>query len=178
MNAIGSGTGNLSVEQRELLALLLAEEGLAPEEEAGIPRRREDGDLPLSFPQQRLWFLQQLEGGAAYNVPSSVHLNGAFDPAALAGALSAIVRRHESLRTFFVLSNGQPVQRIAPAAPLSLPLLDLRALPAERRPEEARRLGTEEIHRPFDLAQAPMVRSTLVWLDDCEHVLFLLIHHI
>src|SRR5439155_15730678 len=106
----------LSPKKRALLALLLQEEGMDSDEEQGIPRRETGGDAPMSFAQQRLWFLGQLApDDPSYNMPGVVRLIGVLDTAALRRSLAAIVRRHESLRTSFPPFGGQPVQRIAPA---------------------------------------------------------------
>jgi amino acid adenylation domain-containing protein len=141
-----------------------------------VPRQRE---LPLSFAQERLWFMDQLApGNAAYNVHAAFHLAGVLDAAALARAVRRVVARHESLRTTFAALDGRAVQVIAPAAAVPLPRVDLRALPAARREAEARRLAAAESWRPFDLARGPLLRALLVRLDGNEHVLSLTIHHI
>jgi amino acid adenylation domain-containing protein len=145
---------------------------------ARVPR---DGRLPLSFGQLRLWFLDQLEpGSAAYNLPWAVRLEGGLDAAALAAVLSEIARRHEALRTIFHLPEGddEPAQRILPAAPVPLPLIDLAGLPAAARAAEARRLGRIEARRPFDLAPGPLLRAALLRLAGEEHALLLTLHHI
>ncbi|MCP4661083.1 MAG: AMP-binding protein, partial [bacterium] len=138
-----------------------------------------DGDLALSFAQERLWFLDQLEPGrAAYNMPAAVRLSGRLDPGALAASLGQLVRRHETLRTRFVESGGEPVQRIEPPGDAALPLVDLRALESYRRQAEARRLSAAEAARPFDLSRGPLLRTTVVRLDDAAHLVLLTMHHI
>ncbi|HEX8354800.1 MAG TPA: amino acid adenylation domain-containing protein, partial [Pyrinomonadaceae bacterium] len=138
-----------------------------------------DGELPLSFAQQRLWFLDQLEGGGvAYNIPVAVRLLGELDAAALSAALGEVVRRHEVLRTTFSAGEGQPAQVVAPASEVPLPSLDLTALPAARREAEASRLAALEARRPFDLARGPLLRATLLRLGEREHVALLNTHHI
>jgi amino acid adenylation domain-containing protein len=146
-----------------------------------IERLPRDGRLPLSFGQQRLWFLDQLEpGSVAYNMPSAVRLKGPLDPAALAAGLGEVTRRHEALRTVFHLPEGEdePAQRILPAAPIPLRRVDLRALPPEARDAESRRLAAAESRRPFDLARGPLLRALLLRLAEEEHVLVLVLHHI
>jgi len=171
-----------------------------------LPRRDPGADPPLSFAQQRLWFVSQLvPGSPAYNVPGAVRLSGRLDRAALAGALTEVVRRHEVLRTRLGLAAGQVVQRIAAAAPVPLPLLDLGALAAtagaaerrlpdiaeRRQPDTAERRQPDtaarrlldatverESCRPFDLARGPLLRALLVRLEPAEHVLVLTLHHI
>ncbi|HEX3555022.1 MAG TPA: amino acid adenylation domain-containing protein, partial [Thermoanaerobaculia bacterium] len=138
-----------------------------------------EGDLPLSFAQERLWFLDQLQpGSAAYNVPVAVRLTGRLDVAALAATLGEIVRRHESLRTAFAVRSGRPVQRIAPAVDLLIPVVDLGSLKPGQREVEVRALTAEEALRPFDLRRAPLLRAVLARLAGDEHALLLTLHHI
>ena len=135
--------------------------------------------LPLSFAQQRLWFLDQLvPDSALYNMPAPLRLEGTLDTAALERSLSELVRRHEVLRTTFPSESGQPLQVIAPAAPLALERVDLSALPAAEKETEAHRLLGEECRRPFSLARGPLLRALLLKLSDTEHVLLLNMHHI
>ncbi|MFL6192561.1 MAG: amino acid adenylation domain-containing protein, partial [Thermoanaerobaculia bacterium] len=137
---------------------------------------------PLSFAQQRLWFLDQLEPGSPlYNIPAIFRTAGPLDAGALAGALETIVRRHDTLRTCFAKAGDEPVQVIAPAdAPLGtvLPRIDLSALPADARERELERLIAAEVRRPFDLARGPLARFTLVRLAPEDHAVFLTLHHI
>jgi len=143
------------------------------------PIERAPRDGPLSFAQQRLWFLGQLEpGNAAYNIPSAVRLTGRLDIAALEGALGEVVRRHETLRTSFPSKGGRPVQVISPPAPVTLDAADLSQLPVEEREQVARRLAAEEAQRPFDLAAGPLWRVSLLKLSVDEHVLLVTMHHI
>ena len=135
--------------------------------------------FPASFAQQRLWFLDQLEPESpAYNIPAAYRLRGPLHVPALEQAISEIVRRHETLRTTFHAADGQPFQRVAPHRPLALPIVDLRGLPEEGNDARALQLATEEAHRPFDLAQGPLFRATLVQLAEEEHVLLLTMHHV
>ncbi|HYX26914.1 MAG TPA: amino acid adenylation domain-containing protein, partial [Thermoanaerobaculia bacterium] len=148
------------------------------------PRRDErDAEPPLSFSQERLWFLDRLEpGSAAYNVPAEVRIEagpaGWLDPAALAAALSEVVRRHEALRTVFPERAGRPVQRIGAPAAVPLPLVDLEGLPRPEREAEARRLADEEAASPFDLVRGPLLRARLLRLEASRHHLLLNLHHI
>jgi len=151
---------------------------VAPPEPALQPLPRND-ELALSFAQQRLWFLDQLEPGSVmYNLPTAIRLKGALDLAALQRALTEIIRRHEALRTTFAAAGGRPVQVIAPPRPMPLPLVDLERLPEAGREAEARRLAQEDARQPFDLARGPLARATLLRLRDGEHVLLLTTHHI
>jgi amino acid adenylation domain-containing protein len=155
---------------------LLRGGGSAPEPIVQVPR---DRPLPLSFSQQRLWFLDQLApGNPFYNVPGVARLTGRLDAAALERALTEIVRRHETLRTTFPAVEGEAVQAIAPPAPLPLPRIDLRGLPPAAREEETARLAAAEARRPFDLAQGPLVRERLLLLEDEEHLVLFTLHHI
>ncbi|HYN22473.1 MAG TPA: amino acid adenylation domain-containing protein, partial [Thermoanaerobaculia bacterium] len=145
--------------------------GAAPPPIALAPR---DGELPLSFSQQRLWFLDNLEPDTAtYNMPLSLHLEGELDTGALAMALSEIVRRHEVLRTTFGSADGQPFQVVHPSGPVSLPLVDLSGCETE-----ARLRIREEARHPFSLEQGPLLRATLLRLGEDEHVLAVTMHHI
>jgi len=141
---------------------------------------RQPGEpLPLSFAQERLWFLDRLQpGSAAYNMPAALRLSGALDVAALAGAFTGVARRHETLRATFVEVQGEPTQRIAPPAPVPLPVVDLSGLQGERREAESSRLAREESRRPFDLAAGPLLRALLVRLAEMEHRALLTLHHI
>ncbi|HEX6911984.1 MAG TPA: amino acid adenylation domain-containing protein, partial [Longimicrobium sp.] len=137
------------------------------------------GDLPLSFAQQRLWFIDQLEpGGSAYNVPYALRLTGPLDVDALERSLSELVRRHETLRTRFPSQGGEPVQVIDPAGPVRIPVADLRALPPNEREERAQEMAVAEAARPFDLRTGPLVRAALLRLDDEEHALLFTLHHV
>ncbi len=143
---------------------------------ARVPR---DGDLPLSFAQRRLWFLDQLEpGGAVYNVPLAARLGGPLSVPALAGALRAIVRRHEVLRTRFPSRDGRPLQQVE-AVPLNLlPVVDLSGLAPERAEQEARNRTDRLAARPFDLAAGPPLRACLVRVGGARHVFSTVMHHI
>jgi amino acid adenylation domain-containing protein/non-ribosomal peptide synthase protein (TIGR01720 family) len=135
--------------------------------------------IPLSFAQQRLWFIDQLEpGNTAYNIFAALRLRGPLDVTALEQGFKQIVRRHESLRTTFQSVDGEPRQVIAADMPVSLPLTDLSALSEVERETEAQRLALAESRRPFDLSSGPLVRCTLLRLGDAEHVLLLTMHHI
>jgi amino acid adenylation domain-containing protein len=134
--------------------------------------------LPLSFAQQRLWLIDQIEPGSPlYNIPGAMHLAGPFQPELLRCALGEVVRRHEVLRTTFQVSGGQPVQVIARAEPFPLPAVDLSGLPSPAREEEAARRMVAEARLPFDLTAGPLLRATLLRLDREEHVALATFHH-
>ncbi|HEX2187582.1 MAG TPA: amino acid adenylation domain-containing protein, partial [Longimicrobiaceae bacterium] len=138
-----------------------------------------EAPLPLSFAQERLWFLHQMEPeGAGYNMPWPVRLRGALDAAALERALGELVRRHEALRTTFCPVEQGAVQVVHPVAPARLPVLNLTGLAPQARDREARRLAREDAARPFDLERGPLLRATLARLSGEEHVLLLTMHHV
>jgi amino acid adenylation domain-containing protein len=144
-----------------------------------IRRAPRDGDLPLSFAQERLWFLHRLQPESpAYNIPLVLRAEGPLDPVRLAAALSAVARRHEVLRTVFAERDGEPVQVVLPAAEVPLPIVDLGALPADRREAEAGRIAAAEAARPFDLARGPLLRAVLLELAARRRELLLNLHHI
>ncbi len=162
--------------QAELIGRARSGEAAPPGARPIRPAPR-DGDLPLSFAQERLWFLAQLTpGSAAYNIPAALAIHGRLDAAALERAFAEVARRHETLRTTFALHDGRPVQIIAPPAGWTLPVIDLSGLPSARR--EAARRTEEEVLRPFDLARGPLLRTLLLRLGPGEHVLILTLHHV
>jgi amino acid adenylation domain-containing protein len=135
--------------------------------------------LVLSFAQQRLWFLDQLEPGSPlYNVPAAIRFSGTLDVAALRHTLNEVVRRHEALRTSFASIDGNAVQVIAPQLTLALPVTDLSTLPATEREARAQYLMHEEAKTPFNLATGPLLRASLLHLDQAEHIVLLSMHHI
>ncbi len=142
-----------------------------------VPPPWESRPAPLSFEQERLWFLDRMTPGlAAYHLPLTVRLAGRLDVIALRRALAGVVARHEVLRTGFELVAGRPVQIVAPASGLSLPLADLSRLADPSR--EAARLAREEAAVPFDLRRGPLLRARLLRLDMDEHRLLLTVHHV
>jgi amino acid adenylation domain-containing protein len=141
-----------------------------------VPR---DGPLPLSFAQQRLWFIDQLEpGSAAYNIAQGRRLRGALDVGVLRRALDEVVRRHESLRTTFHRVGGRPVQVVSPGARAGLAEVDLRGLGDRARETEARRIAAEHAGRPFDLARGPLLRAAVARLGEDDFALLLGMHHV
>ncbi|MBZ4336625.1 non-ribosomal peptide synthase/polyketide synthase, partial [Corallococcus sp. AS-1-12] len=138
-----------------------------------------DGPRPLSFAQQRLWLLDQLQpGDASYNIPTALQLSGQLDVESLRRAFEALIQRHEALRTTFHQHQDQPIQTVHAPSGWALPLVDLSARPEALREEEARRMADEEARRPFDLARGPLLRSTLVRLAKDSHLLLVTMHHI
>ena len=138
-----------------------------------------DQDLPLSFAQQRLWVLDQMEpNNPLYNIPRRTRMRGTLNLEAFSQALNGILQRHESQRTTFAVKDGEPVQVIAPTLELDIALRDLTDCPEEARLLEAARLAEAEALIPFDLAKGPLVRATLVKIADDDHLLLLTMHHI
>ncbi|TMQ11358.1 MAG: amino acid adenylation domain-containing protein [Deltaproteobacteria bacterium] len=143
------------------------------------PRPADAGALPLSFAQQRLWFLAQLDPeDTSYNICRTLELRGPLQVAALEAALEALVHRHEALRTTFPSVEGQPTQHIAAPAPLAQPVTDLSGHPAAAREALQRQLIDQLGRRPFDLARGPLLRTHLLRLEAEVHVLVLGVHHI
>jgi len=139
----------------------------------------EDAELPLSFAQEPLWFLDQLvPGNPFYNMPSAYRLSGPLDVSALERALGEIMRRHEALRTTFPAPGGRPRQRVAPPAPVRLEVEDLSGPGPDAADAEARRRAGAEADRPFDLTRGPLLRSRLLRTAQEEHVLLITVHHI
>ncbi len=134
---------------------------------------------PLSFGQQSLWFLNQLAPDTpAYNIPIVIHLQGQLNVAVLSQSLNEIIRRHQVLRTNFVLREGEPVGVIKPAEPLTLPVHDLREFSESERTKEIQRLATDIASQPFDLSSQPLLRGLLLRLTQQEYELLLVLHHI
>jgi hypothetical protein len=132
---------------------------------------------PLSFPQQRLWFLAELEPqSASYNCPGAIRLKGRLNVAALRASLNEVVRRHEVLRTTFNIVEGEPVQTVSPRCEVSLPIVDLSAAPDAE--ELTYPVAEEQSRRPFDLMRGPLLRAFLLRLSDDHHLILLIIHHI
>jgi amino acid adenylation domain-containing protein len=178
LERLGDAVG-FSAAQRELLQHLLRERSVELPVEEGIRPRPDPAERPLSFAQQRLWFLHRLDPASpAYNMPAAVRLTGRLDVAALRGSLAEVVRRHEVLRTALREEGGAPVPHLAPAAPLPLPVVDLSSLSLAERTRESERLAREEARRPFDLGRAPLLRGTLVRQGDGGWLLLLTLHHV
>ena len=136
-------------------------------------------EIPLSFAQQRLWFLDQLiPNNPFYNVPVALRLTGSLNIDALSKTFGELVQRHEALRTTFVIVEGQPVQVINPTLEISLSVTNLQQLSQTEREIQARKLIIEETKRPFNLSTDPLLRVKLLQLDDAEYILVLNMHHI
>jgi len=157
-------------------AALQAEHGIEVPWIERLPQRE---DLPLSFAQQRLWFMYQLEpGSTAYNLPVSAHFSGRLELSALKRALSEIVRRHEVLRTVFSGAGERAVQVVTEARPFDLPLVDLAELSAAARERAAGALADQHAAVVFDLRRGPLLHAQLVRLAPEEHLVLFAMHHI
>ena len=178
-NDLTTRRGKLSPAKRALLEKRLTGQDAGLVENKTIPRRQSRSYAPLSFAQQRQWFLHQLEPDSiAYNMPAALRLTGRLNTDALEWGINEIIRRHESLRTTFRLVNNQPVQVIAEQLKLKMPVVDLQTFPAEERKAKVKRLATEEAQRPFDLETGPLLRARLLRLNAEECVLIFTMHHI
>ena len=168
-----------SPERRQLVELLLAEEGGGLDREA-IPRLPRSGEpVEASFGQERLWFFEQLEPGRAlFNESVGLRLEGRLEVDVLERTWRELLRRQESLRTSFVVEDGRPKQRVESEVELSLLRVDLRGLSREEQEERVRGWMKEEVEKPFDLSRAPLLRLALLGLSEEEHVLVVTGHHI
>ncbi|MEO8427836.1 MAG: condensation domain-containing protein, partial [Verrucomicrobiota bacterium] len=145
----------------------------------GILPGQEGRELPLSFGQERLWFLSQFEPeNPAYNRPAALRLAGPLEVSTLERSLSEIIRRHEVLRSTISAVDGQPVQRVSPARPVRLSAVDLRRVPAGQREIQLGCLIVAEAQAPFNLEKGPLLRLALYRVADEEHVLLLTAHHL
>jgi amino acid adenylation domain-containing protein len=169
----------LAERKAEILRFLQEAAHATGESTRAITPVKRDGASLLSFAQQRLWFLNQLEpGSAVYNIPDASRLRGPLNEMALAKALNEIVRRHEVLRTVYPECQGQPLQQIAPPRPVKLEHIDLTGIPERVREAQADRLATEEVIKPFDLAHDQLLRALLIKIGNDDHILLLTMHHI
>lgn len=137
------------------------------------------GDLPLSFAQQRLWFLcQASEQNASYNLPVALRVTGPVDLNVLQRAINEIIRRHEPLRTVFGISNGAPIQKVLPHLEIAIDVAELRAATADEQAAQLETMIREEIQKPFELSQAPLLRFQTIQLSSDESAFILVLHHI
>ncbi|MCG6135476.1 MAG: amino acid adenylation domain-containing protein [Nostoc sp. LLA-1] len=144
-----------------------------------ILRRANNAEIPLSYAQQRLWFLDQLEpNSASYNIPFGLRLGGTVNVAALEQSLSEIIHRHEALRTNFVTVDGQAAQIIQTQTSWTVSVVDLQHLPLIEQKTAAQKLVQQQALLPFDLANEALIRATLVILSDTEQWLLVCMHHV
>jgi amino acid adenylation domain-containing protein/FkbM family methyltransferase len=169
---LSKALAGLSPAQRAVLRTRLGAQGSAAP--SHIPRRPDQSEYPLSFPQEALWLINELEPGPQYNDYAGFHIKGPLDRSILSRAIDEIVRRHEILRAVFPGVDGRPVQIIRPPDPVLLPLLDLTGRPAASAWEAAR----VEAQAPFSLADGPLIRVKLIRLSAEDHFLLITMHHI
>lgn len=179
MNVLRPPEGDAQEKRRRLARLLLDQRNAAAGLRERIRPRRPEEQPPLSFAQQRLWFLDRLVPGSPfYNIPAAIRVHTPLDPGVLKRTLDEIARRHEALRTSFRDVAGQPVQIVAPDPDVPLAVHDLRALDPAAREREVLRLATLDARTPFDLARDPLVRAAVLRLDERSHVFLINLHHI
>jgi len=180
MSDLSKRISELSPEKRKLLMERLMKKNGEGNAHQKIQRQsRETNQFVLSFAQQRLWFLDQLETNTStWNISFGFRMTGALDVRALHQTIDEIIRRHETLRTYFAISNGQPVQVISEHVTAELPVEDLSGLSNAEQKNEIQKRTAAEAKKPFDLSQSPMLRTNLLRLGDTEHVFILTMHHI
>ena len=157
------------VERAALVSRLKQQRAAQREAAQAIPRRGAAAHYPLSFAQQRLWFLEQLEPDGPYKVPAAFRLRGPLHVAALEQSVNEIISRHEVLRTKFTEIEGRPVQIVAPRLTLSIPVEDLSPLPEIERAERVERTAARLREQPFDFVRGPLVGAVLVRLAEEEY---------
>ncbi len=168
----------LASRKSEFIAFLRSAETAAANDSQQIKTAPRDGHPPLSFAQERLWYLNELEPDTAtYNLPSAIKLSGKLQIDTLRQALNEIIGRHEILRTRFAVEAERPVQVIEPVVELNLAAVDLSHLPATEKETELRAQLQTAAREPFDLSAGPLVRTVCFRLDESEHVLFFMAHH-
>jgi len=178
MNEAASRLAHLSPQKLGLLLKRVKEKD-GPTQIRVIPREQGINRFPLSYAQQRMWLLDQLNPGRSLNnMPNTWTIEGPLDVAALQSALTELCRRHETLRTTFAVHAGQPVQVVNPVEPVPLPVCDLSTLPQPRRRPEALRVAGEWISLPFDLERGPLLRACLLKFNQEHHAILLILHHI
>ncbi|MBW4490249.1 MAG: amino acid adenylation domain-containing protein [Trichocoleus desertorum ATA4-8-CV12] len=181
MNDLAKRIAALSPEQRKLFEQRLKQQKEQSSQALTIPRRQSGNSLPLSFDQERIWFFEQLEPNSClYNMPFAVRLEGALNAIALQQSFSAIMQRHESLRTTFTTQEGQPIQVIHPMLDCELVLREICDFPTpDQSPESAiASFLLQESQRPFDLAHGPLLRAVLLTINPTQHVLLVVLHHL
>lgn len=172
-------TPTVTSEKRRLLVQQLGKRILDQQNKLSITQTHSRASAPLSFSQQRLWFIDQLNPGhAIYNIARKLHFHGPLDIQVLQRCLNEIIHRHESLRTTFTQRNGRPFQVIAPAQSLELAIIDFTGQPPSMIETLLREQTAAEARFNFDLQRGPLIRATLVQLSEQEHVLVLVLHHV
>ncbi|MBD2625734.1 non-ribosomal peptide synthetase [Trichormus variabilis] len=169
----------LATRKAEIIAFISqANQALESKPESIQPASRK-GNIPLSFAQQRLWFLSQLEpNSSAYNIPAAVRLTGKLNVAALSKSIKEIIRRHEILRTTFTVVDGEAIQVISKGENFTFSVIDLQALAEDEKQQQVQNLAVLEAQKPFDLVQDLLIRVSLLQLSETDNVILLTMHHI
>ena len=179
MSSIYEQIANLPPEKRELFEKMLMEQGVDLSQIMIVPQKRDGKPFPLSYSQQRLWFLDQLEPGSAlYNIPSVLRIRGKLNIEALQKSFNDIIRRHEVLRTTFSTVDENPVQIIADTLELEIPVIRVEESDRQRREETIHEMALEEALQPFNLHTGPLLRVKLLKISNEEHILLVTMHHI
>lgn len=179
MDDLLKSMSTLSPEKQKLVELLLKEKNINVAQNRIVPQSRQENSFPLSFAQQRMWFLDRLApGNPMYNNPAAVSIKGRINVAAIEKSLNVMGQRHEVLRTVFNVRDGQPVQVIQEDARLRLNNVDYSNLGDSEKQDKLRRESIAEAQRPFDLSTGPLLRSTLIKMGQDEHIFLLTMHHI
>ena len=169
----------LPAEKRALFEVMLREQGIDIHQYTILPQPRTTNAFPLSFAQQRLWFLDRLEPGSPlYNIPSVLRLRGKINVKALENSFNTVVSRHEVLRTIFKEEKGEARQVIQKEMAITLQQNDLTSLPPLEREDEFLRLAQEESLKPFNLSTGPLLRVSLIKLDETDYGFLVTMHHI
>lgn len=169
----------LTARKSEIIALLHELQSFTQTDKPSLAPVARGLEVPLSYAQERLWFMEQLEPGKPiYNMPAIYRLSGTLDESALKMCLTEMVNRHETLRTTFHAVNGRPLQKIGSPGEVQLETLDLSETCEHTREAEALRLALAAARRPFDLARGPLLRALLIRLDTENHVLLFALHHL
>ena len=177
--ALGVEVGLRSIFESPTIAKLALQLQSSTKAQVSLQRHATLERAPLSYSQQRLWFINELQGSSAeYNMPQALRLRGRLDVDALRRAVQTIVDRHESLRTHFVEERGEPVQIIAPILALEIPIQDLSSLPEAEQQRLVMAAVNNEWREPFDLAHGPVLRLKLLKLAEEDHILLRTFHHI
>lgn len=179
MSSLLQKIAELSPEKRALLLQKLNQQKGKVSQAKIQPQSRDTQNFPLSYAQQRLWFLSQLEPqSSAHNIPAVIRLTGRLNIAALENSINEIVHRHETLRTTFTVVDGEPVQVISAADKLLLPIIDLQTIPEAERETEALHQAMQDAQTPFNLEQDALLRVSLLRLGETDHVILFTMHHI
>ncbi len=179
MGDVSKRLAELSPEKRALLMKKLQEKSQQQAKKFAIPRRENQSEYPMSFAQERMWFLYQWDPSSpSYNMPAAVRFQGKLNVEILKQSLNEIVRRHEVLRAGFVTEEERPRQIVLPELAVDVPVIDLSHLPKHEQEAQAIQLATEDAQKPFDISKPPLLRASLIRLNPEEHIVLFTMHHI